>query len=80
MPTYEYICTDCGLRFERTQAITEEAITVCPHCQGTVNRLVSGGTGFIMKTSSGKRSCSHEETGMTCCGRSNRCDQPPCRE
>jgi putative FmdB family regulatory protein len=84
MPTYEYKCEKCGLTFERRQAITAEALTECPECHGTVSRLVSGGTGFIMKDAgpSGEKSdhggCSLEQTGRTCCGREQRCGKPSC--
>jgi putative FmdB family regulatory protein len=84
MPTYEYECKVCGLRFERRQPITEEPLKECPECRGEVRQLVSGGVGFILKGSSRGRSgeragaCSLEEIGMTCCGRSQRCDKPPC--
>jgi len=84
MPTYEYECEKCGLRFERRQAFTEEPITECPECHGKVRRMVSGGAGFIFKGSdhghTGTRGgdCSFEHTGKTCCGRNEPCDEPPC--
>ena len=84
MPTYEYECESCGLRFERLQAITEGAITECPECRGRVRRLVSGGAGFILKGSGQGRAgrqggeCSLEQTGRTCCGREERCGKPSC--
>jgi putative FmdB family regulatory protein len=84
MLTYEYECGTCGLRFERRQAITEEPITQCPKCHGKVQRLISGGAGFILRGSghgrpdhSGKE-CSLERAGRTCCGRDERCGKPPC--
>jgi len=84
MPTYEYECEECGIRFERRQAITEAPITECPHCQGRVHRLISGGAGFILRESyhdrigSGGVGCSLEQTGRTCCGRVERCGEPRC--
>ena len=84
MPTYEYECFACGLRFERRQAITEQPLTECPECQGRVRRLVSGGAGFILKGSGRSRAgqqrdgCSLKELGKTCCGREERCGKPPC--
>lgn len=84
MPTYEYECESCGLKFERRQAITEPPLTDCPECFGRVRQLVSGGTGFILKGSShgqtgqNKHACSLEEMGETCCGRKERCAKPPC--
>lgn len=84
MPTYEYKCMACGLQFERQQAMTEAAISQCPACGGQVNRLVSGGSGFILAGSSRSRTgrpadaCSLEQGGKTCCGRDERCGEPPC--
>ena len=51
MPTYEYKCLKCGIRFERFQSITEEPIKTCPECGGEVKRLISPGGGFIFKGS-----------------------------
>jgi len=84
MLTYEYECRSCGLRFERRQPITEAPLTECPKCRGEVRRLVSGGAGFMFKASGRNRAgyqataCSLDQTGTTCCGRSARCDKPPC--
>jgi putative FmdB family regulatory protein len=84
MPTYEYECEMCGLKFERRQAITDEPITECPDCHGNVERLISGGTGFILWAAEHSREdrrrneCSLERLGRTCCGRDERCGKPPC--
>ncbi|MGA7876467.1 MAG: FmdB family zinc ribbon protein [Desulfoferrobacter sp.] len=84
MPTYEYECGTCGLRFDRQQAITEEPLTECPECGGKIHRLVSGGAGFILKGPGHARmeqqtgECSLERAGKTCCGRDDRCEKPPC--
>jgi putative FmdB family regulatory protein len=86
MPTYEYECKKCGLKFERMQPITAAPLKECPTCNGTVHRLISGGAGFIMKGSGQERSsrgsgdCSLQRTGRTCCGRDERCGKPDCRD
>ncbi len=85
MPTYEYRCERCGLAFDRRQAITEAALDECPDCGGPVHRLVSGGSGFILKEPGPAREsavadCSLQRTGRTCCGRSRRCETPSCGE
>lgn len=50
MPTYEYGCTACGSEWEELQRITEPPIEVCPKCgKNTAHRLISAGTGFILK-------------------------------
>lgn len=83
MPTYEYQCNNCGLRFERQQTMKDAPIKECPECQREVQRLISGGTGFIFKSSGvgqthQSKSCSLEDTGKTCCGAFQRCGKPAC--
>lgn len=51
MPTYEYQCKACGVKFERFQQISEEPITECPECSGPVKKLISAGAGIIFKGS-----------------------------
>lgn len=51
MPTYEYQCNDCDIRFEKFQSITAEPIKQCPECGGSVRRLISAGGGLIFKGS-----------------------------
>jgi putative FmdB family regulatory protein len=49
MPTYEYVCTDCGNGWEEFQKISEDPTQVCPKCgQSTAKRQISGGN-FILK-------------------------------
>jgi putative FmdB family regulatory protein len=40
MPTYEYECTACKKRFERTQRFTDPPVTECPECGGPVRRVL----------------------------------------
>lgn len=49
MPTYDYICNDCGHHFEKFQPITAAPLTHCPQCQGQVRRLIGAGNGFLFK-------------------------------
>ena len=54
MPTYDYICSECGERFEHFQTMASSALTQKPDCEQekcTVKRIVSGGTGLIFKGS-----------------------------
>lgn len=53
MPTYEYVCEKCGLRFDAFQSITAEPLTKCKNqvCDGRVKRVFSTGAGFIFKGS-----------------------------
>ena len=48
MPTYEYLCEDCGYQFDVVQRITEEPLTECPKCKGHVKRLINC-TNFLLK-------------------------------
>lgn len=51
MPTYDYKCLDCGHTFEAFQRITEELLTNCPKCGGSVKRLIGAGSGPIFRGS-----------------------------
>jgi putative FmdB family regulatory protein len=49
VPTYEYICTDCGHAWEELQRITDKARKDCPRCgHATAKRLISASS-FILK-------------------------------
>lgn len=50
MPTYDYKRAD-GTVFEILQPITADRLTHCPTTGQPVQRLISGGTGFIFKGS-----------------------------
>jgi putative FmdB family regulatory protein len=50
MPTYEYVCTDCGRHLEAAQSFSDPALTVCPQCGGPL-RKVFGSVGFVLKGS-----------------------------
>jgi len=49
MPTYDYVCDNCGYKFEEFQSITAEPLTKCPKCHGHVRRLIGAGNGFLFK-------------------------------
>jgi putative FmdB family regulatory protein len=52
MPTYEYLCTDCGNRVEVFQRIGDDSPTVCEICGGPLRKvfhpagIVFKGSGF----------------------------------
>ena len=64
MPTYQYRCTECGHEFEEFQSFTDDALTVCPTCGGTL-RKVFNAVGVVFKGSGFYRtdSRSSEKTG-----------------
>lgn len=39
MPTYEYECQACKVRFERKQSFSDEPIKVCPDCGAETRRV-----------------------------------------
>lgn len=77
MLTYVYECKSCG-EFEQQQSISEPALKLCPQCGSEVRRIISGGASFIMKGSGASEG--HCERDTPCCGRSTRCDTPPCEK
>jgi putative FmdB family regulatory protein len=74
--TYEYICEACGHQWEAEQSIKDSALKVCEACgKSKAKRLVSGGTGFLLKgggwyadgygSSSGAAKPSSDDAGKT---------------
>ena len=41
MPLYEYLCKQCGNRFEKIQKFSEQPLTECPKCKGELVRPVT---------------------------------------
>ncbi|WP_285729880.1 FmdB family zinc ribbon protein [Nocardiopsis sp. ATB16-24] len=68
MPTYQYACTECGAQLEVVQSFSDDALTVCPECEGRLRKVYSAvgivfkGSGFY-RTDSGKSSNSSALTG-----------------
>ena len=82
MPTYEYECKDCGYTFDKSRKMSDEPLTQCPRCDGTLRRLFGKGAGVIFKgarlTPSDYQK--NSSSGGTCCGRPERCEKPPCSD
>lgn len=51
MPTYTYECKDCGHRYDAFQSISADPDTECPKCQGSIQRVIGGGSGIVFKGS-----------------------------
>ena len=52
MPTYDYICENCGYEFEQFQPITARTLRKCPRCgERELKRLIGAGSGVIFKGS-----------------------------
>lgn len=61
MPTYQYQCTDCGNALEVRQSFTDDALTVCPSCDGNL-RKVFNAVGVVFKGSGFYRNDSRSST------------------
>lgn len=61
MPTYQYACTECDKTLEVVQSFSDDALTVCPECEGRLRKVYSAvgivfkGSGFY-RTDSASRS------------------------
>jgi putative FmdB family regulatory protein len=51
MPTYDYVCDNCGHGFEKFQNMSEKPLSKCPECGGKLRRLIGPGVGIIFKGS-----------------------------
>jgi len=60
LPTYQYACTECGHAFEQFQSFTDDALTVCPECEGRL-RKVFNAVGVVFKGSGFYRTDSRTE-------------------
>ena len=48
MPTYEYVCKNCGYEFEKFQQMTEDHLKTCPECgKDALKRKIGAGSGVI---------------------------------
>ncbi|MFF4625035.1 FmdB family zinc ribbon protein [Nonomuraea jabiensis] len=50
MPTYQYACNDCGEQLEVVQKFTDDALTICPACEGNLRKVFSA-VGIVFKGS-----------------------------
>ena len=50
MPTYQYVCTECGEPLEAVQKFTDDPLTECPACHGRL-RKVFNSVGIVFKGS-----------------------------
>ncbi len=72
MPIYEYRCLDCGKISEIFFRSLNSEAARCPLCgSNSLERLLSGSYSIRMGAST---------PGRTCCGRTERCETPPCSD
>ena len=60
MPTYQYVCTECGHDFEEQQSFSDDALSVCPVCGGRL-RKVFNSVGIVFKGSGFYRNDSRDK-------------------
>lgn len=71
MPLYEYRCENCGEQVEVLVRSEMSAPPTCPNCGSPLlEKLFS-----VPYVLSGR---THRPSGLTCCGREERCESPPC--
>lgn len=64
MPTYAYACKDCGHAFDIYQSFEDDALTVCPECEGSLRKKFGNvgvtfkGSGFYRNDARGSSSSS----------------------
>jgi putative FmdB family regulatory protein len=71
MPIYDYRCQDCGKTSEiLLHEVNNAKLITCPLCGSQrMERLLSAS--YLLQAET-------REPGKTCCGRSERCETPPC--
>ena len=75
MPRYQYACTECDEQLEVHQSFTDDALTVCPACQGRLRKVFNAvgvvfkGSGFY-KTDSRQSASSANGSGKDSTGSS----------
>jgi putative FmdB family regulatory protein len=64
MPIYEYQCAACGRIVEKWQKFSEEPLTMCSHCGGSLSKIISScafhlkGSGWYVTDYAGSHSAS----------------------
>jgi putative FmdB family regulatory protein len=68
MPIYEYKCKNCGKITEFLEGVGQGNVDkVCKHCGSKQLEKIFSKSNIRMG-------------GTTCCGRTERCDKPPCSD
>jgi putative FmdB family regulatory protein len=71
VPTYQYVCTECGGQLETVQKFTDEPLTVHETCGGRLRKVFSPvgivfkGSGFYRTDSRDKSSSSSSDSSQT---------------
>ncbi|CAB4744533.1 MAG: FmdB family transcriptional regulator [Actinobacteria bacterium] len=71
MPTYEYRCRDCGYDFEAVQSFSDDALTECPQCAGSLRKIFGNigvtfkGSGFYKNDHGGRSKTNASESSSS---------------
>jgi putative FmdB family regulatory protein len=74
LPLYEYQCKKCHSLTERIQKFSDEPLTVCPHCGGELEKLLSAasvrfkGSGWYATDYAKKSSSPGSDSGSSSSG------------
>ena len=49
MPLYDYICTECGHKFETLQRVIDEDLLFCPECTQPKLKKVISASNFVLR-------------------------------
>lgn len=71
MPIYEYRCNHCGEITEILTGVHSQDIPKCRGCGGANLEKLMSASFYTLKE--GDRA-----SGTTCCGKTERCETPPC--
>lgn len=69
MPIFEYECIECGEHVEHLQLSSDAPLSKCPHCGGSVRKLMSApafqfkGTGWYVTDYAGKGKSGGDDKG-----------------
>lgn len=70
MPTYEYVCRECGHHLEVVQKFTDDPLQTCERCQGALRKVFSA-AGIIFKGSGYYVTDTRSSNGKAAASRSN---------
>src|SRR3954468_12553598 len=76
VPTYQYACTACDHTFEQFQSFSDDALTVCPQCEGRL-RKVFNAVGVVFKGSGFYRTDSRSDATSSNGDKSSSGDKSP---
>ena len=73
MPVYQYACTECDEQLEVRQSFTDDALTVCPACEGRLRKVLSA-VGVVFKGSGFYRTDSRAASSKSASGTTAKSD------